>query len=128
LMISADWEADPSMNYPLDQHRGAKMERRNFVKRVAGALACLPRVAKAFSGSLLPVSSATMPDSFDPPTNSAAPASRPDYGALLAQHDVAYLSPATRPVEGLPIGDGDTVALAPSFVHLGCCSSPLYDS
>jgi len=34
----------------------------------------------------------------------------PDYAALLAQHDVVYLSPTADPTECLPIGNGDMVA------------------
>ena len=96
------------------------MERRSFVKRLAEALACLPRAAKGFSRSA--------PTAGEGATNGGV--ASPDYEALLAQHDVVYLSPATRPVEGLPVGDGDTTALVwtpPEGVTMTINKSNLWD-
>ncbi len=86
------------------------MERRNFVKRIAAALACIPRASDAFSRSVLSTDGGKMPP-HSPAAKNRVQAPEPDYEALLAQHNVVYLSPATRPVEGLPVGDGDTTAL-----------------
>lgn len=96
------------------------MERRGFVKRLAAALACLPGAARVFSGSTL----AAVDDA------AKGGARSPDFEALLGQHDVVYLSPATRPVEGLPVGDGDTTALVwtpPEGVTMTINKSNLWD-
>ena len=88
------------------------MERRDFVKRIAAALSYAPRVANALSRSFLSAAGPTMANSpHSPAATSQAHATKPDYEALLAQHDLGYLSPATRAEDGLPVGNGDTVAL-----------------
>jgi alpha-L-fucosidase 2 len=88
------------------------MERRDFMKRMAAALSSAPSAANALSRSFLSAAGQTRGNPpYSPAATSKVPASSPDYEALLAQHDLGYLSPATRAVEGLPVGNGDTTAM-----------------
>lgn len=104
------------------------MKRRNFMKRIAGTLAGMSQAQSALPGCGLPGSGDGASDAARD-DNGIAP-SKSGFGALLAQHDVAYLSPATRPVEGLPIGNGDTAALVwmpPSGMTMTINKSNLWD-
>jgi alpha-L-fucosidase 2 len=107
------------------------LERRNFVKRVAGALAFVPHVlSDAFSSSALSPGEATPTSIHVGKGREGDQQSQPHFEALLAQHDVAYLSPATRGVEGLPVGDGSTTALVwmpPEGITLTINMSSLWD-
>lgn len=101
------------------------------MKRVTGALALVPHVlSDAFSSSALTLGEETPASIQSGRESEGVQRSRPHFEALLAQHDVAYLSPATRAVEGLPIGDGDTTALIwmpPEGITLTINKSNLWD-
>ena len=107
------------------------MERRDFMKRMAAALSSAPSAANALSRSFLSAAGQTKGNSpRSPAGTSNVPASNPDYEAFLAQHDLGYLSPATRAVEGLPVGNGDTTAMVwmpPDGVTLTVNKSNLWD-
>jgi hypothetical protein len=106
------------------------MKRRDFMKRIATALSYMPGAANALSRSFLSAGGATMQNSADSPAAKDKGQTSPDYEALLAQHDLGYLSPATRAVEGLPIGNGDIAALVwtpPQGVTMTIKKSNLWD-
>ena len=100
------------------------MRRRDFMRGVAGIGWMSP-----WSGSLKPVGRGEAARTSQA-SDSPSVAEGPDYAALLAQHDVVYLSPTADPAEGLPIGNGDLVGMVwmpPQGLELAINKSNLWD-
>src|SRR5712692_4207940 len=88
------------------------MIRRRFLKGLIAALGADSGTTVLLSRERASVREQNMPVSrLSTTVETGVHLEQPDYEALLAQHDIVYLSPADRAVEGLPVGDGDTTAL-----------------
>src|SRR5215468_2917836 len=93
-----------------------EMKRRDFLKGVGGMIG----LGERLSASLLKPPAQTVGGRKDNQNQSAI--AEPNYAALLAQHDIVYLTPTDYGPEGLPVGNGDLMGqiwMPPEGLELG---------
>ena len=101
------------------------MNRRDFLKGVGGVIGLGEMSARA--NPMLAVAQAVGGSGS---SRNRSPIAEPDYAALLAQHDIVYLTPTHYGPEGLPIGNGDLMGhvwIPPEGLELGLNKSNLWD-